>query len=79
MGHAIAYNFGNFIPLCPKEFKRNRTVECERYALDMLAAYKDFGRISYAEYRQKEKEIKSAPHDDAISNIMTRLRKKIAW
>jgi hypothetical protein len=75
----IALQNGFFPLLCPLEFKRSRTAECEGNALDMLEAYRDFGKISQEEYERREKEIKSAPHDDAISDIMTKIRNRIKW
>lgn len=60
-------------------FKRKRTTECERDALDMLEAYRDFNKISEEQYKITESKILDAPHDDAISDIMCRLRHKIRW
>lgn len=60
-------------------FQRKRTYDGERNALDMLKAYKDFNKISKEQYQEIKKEIKNAPHDDAISDIMCKLRHKIRW
>ena len=60
-------------------FQRKRTAECEKDALDMLEAYRDFNKISEEQYCIAESKILEAPHDDAISDIMCRLRHKINW
>ena len=58
-------------------FKRSRTERCEEQALAALKDYKRYAQITEDEYKELKKEIKAAPHDDAISNIMTKLRKKV--
>ena len=63
--------------LCVPEFKRNRTSTCEENALNVLKDYAHWGQITKEDYNNLKKEIKSAPHNDAISDIMTRLRKRI--
>ena len=68
-----------YMYICPPEFKRKRTKECERDALNMLKSYKRNGMISQSQYEVARERIETAPHDDAISNIMTRVRHKIKW
>lgn len=68
-----------YYSICPQVFQRKRTSECERDALDMLRAYRDFNKITECEYRETKKRIKKAEHDDAISNIMCKIRHKIKW
>ena len=78
MNGAVAKYPTSFYPcLTPPAFKRTRTVDCETTALDVLEAYRDFGKVKKDEYNQLVEQIKAAPHDDAISNIMTRLRKRV--
>lgn len=60
-------------------FQRKRTSACEKDALDMLKVYKKFKKVSEAEYETTRESILNAPHDDAISNIMCRLRHRINW
>lgn len=79
MSRAVAMKSQEYYTIFPSVFQRTRTKECERDALDMLAAYRDFNKISHAEYDQAKREIITAPHDDAVSNIMTKLRKRINW
>ena len=68
-----------FSYICPPVFKRKRTADGERNALDMLKAYRDFNKISKERYLEIKSEIKKAPDDDTISNIMTRIRHSIKW
>ena len=76
----IAKQMGGFYGgLCPKMFQRKRTQECENDALDMLEAYLDFSKITQEQYKIARNDILIAPHDDAISDIMTRIRHKIKW
>lgn len=77
MNNAVAMSTQDYYPIFPTVFKRTRTKECEDDALDMLEAYRDFYHISQEEYDQTKREIISAPHNDAISNIMTHLRKRV--
>ncbi len=80
MGNAVAMQSTEFFPmLCAREFKRSRSRDCEKDALDMLASYKKYNQISLEDYEATKREIKAAPHDDAISNIMTKVRKRIKW
>lgn len=80
MNHTIAMRVDEYYPaIFPAKYIRKRTTECECNALSMLKAYRDFNQISGEIYAQAEREIKSAPHDDAISNIMTKVRKKAKW
>ena len=78
-GTAIAMRVEEYCPIFPAKYIRSRTSEHESYALDMLKAYRDFKQISDELYVQAEREIKAAPHDDAISDIMTKVRKKAKW
>ena len=79
-GAAIAGKPGEYFAyISPPIFQRKRTAECERDALDMLEAYRDFNKISEELYQIKESEILAAPHDDAISDIMCKIRHKIKW
>ena len=76
----IAKQMGGFYGgLCPQMFQRKRTLECENDALDMLEAYRDFRKITQEQYKIARNDILIAPHDDAISDIMTRIRHKIKW
>ena len=68
-----------FSYVCPPIFQRKRTYECERDALDMLKAYRDFNKISKEQYLITKNEILVADCDDKISNIMCRIRHKIKW
>ena len=78
MNGAIANHPMEFYPyLKPPVFKRTRTKACETDAISVICAYKRYGQITEDECKALTKEIKTAPHDDAISNIMTRLRKRI--
>ena len=65
--------------LYPQVFQRKRTLECENDALDMLEAYLDFNKITPEQYKIARNDILIAPHDDAISDIMTRIRHRIKW
>lgn len=77
---AIAKSTNDYFSyICPPIFQRKRTYECERDALDMLEAYRDFNKISEEQYKITESKILEAPHDDAISDIMCKLRHKIKW
>lgn len=58
-------------------FKRTRTPNCETNALATLKDYRRYAQITEDEFKALKKEIKAAPHDDAISNIMTKLRKRV--
>lgn len=75
----IAANVERFFPVCPKELKRYVSAECRNNAKGMLAAYLKHEMISQTEYDTALREIKSAPHDDAISDIMTKVRKRAKW
>jgi hypothetical protein len=69
---------GEYFPIfCPREFKRSRTPECEKNALSVIADYLEWDTITHEEHDYLEREIISAPHDDAISDIMTHLRHRI--
>lgn len=75
----IAVKPNEYYCLCPPVFKRKRTEGCIRDALDMLESYMDFRMIDEKDYKEAKREIQKAPHDDAISNIMTKVRKKAKW
>ena len=68
-----------FTYICPPVFQRKRTKECEKDALDMLKAYRDYNKISKEDYHALRREIQKADHDDKISDIMCKLRHKIRW
>lgn len=68
-----------FSYICSPVFQRKRTYECERDALDMLKAYRDYNKISKEQYQEIKREIQKADYDDKISNIMCKLRHKIKW
>lgn len=66
-----------FLLLGAREFKRTKSKECVNNALHVIKDYKYWGQITQIEYERIKSEIKSAPHDDAISDIMTKVRKHI--
>lgn len=66
-----------FLLLGAREFKRTKTKECVNNALNVVKDYMYWGQITQREYERIKSEIKSAPYDDAISDIMTNLRKRI--
>lgn len=68
-----------FTCIYPPVFQRKLSTECKHNALGMLKAYKDGSKISEEQYRITESKILEAPHDDAISDIMCKLRHKIKW
>lgn len=74
---AIAARVEEYFVICPKE--RHVSAECRNNAKGMLKAYLDYNMISKADYESALMEIKSAPHDDAISNIMTKVRNRARW
>lgn len=63
--------------LCPSECKRKLSAFYVLEAIEVLRSYRSYNQISQEEYNSLAKEIKSAPHDDAIANIMTHLRKRV--
>ena len=65
--------------ICSPVFKRKRTSDCEKDAIDMLKVYRDFNKISKEMFQEIKKEIQKADSDDKISNIMCKLRHKINW
>lgn len=75
----IAAKVERFFPVCPKELKRYVTAECRNNAKGMLDAYLKYNMISKVDYDSTLKEIKNAPHDDAISDIMAKVRKRAKW
>ena len=68
-----------FSYICPPVFQRKQTAECKHNAIGMLKEYKRNGKISMELYNKALNDITKAPHDDAISNIMTRIRHSIKW
>jgi hypothetical protein len=58
-------------------FKRTRTPNCETNAIATLKDYRRYAQITEDEFKALKKEIKAAPHDDAIANIMCKLRKRV--
>ena len=73
----IAQQPHDFILFQAPTFERKKTTNYETSALSALNDYKHYRQITDTEYKRLRKEIVSAPHDDAISSIMTRLRKKV--
>ena len=69
----------NYAFTCPPIFQRKRTYECECDALNMLEAYRDFNKITSEEYKIARNEIIVAPHDDAISDILCKIRHRVKW
>lgn len=68
-------------PLVPNmiTFEREKT---KAYVSDCLRTIKDYkrhGMISAELYENTKKEIKAAPHDDALADIMMRVRRNINW
>lgn len=61
----------------PKERKRTLSDEYVHDALVALKDYKHWGIINRAEYCSLKSQIKRAESDDAVANIMTRLRHKV--
>ena len=59
------------------ERKRTRTSDCEKSAIDVLKSYKYYRQITKDEFARIQAEIQAAPHDDAIANIMSRLRHRV--
>lgn len=75
---AIAMKSNEYFPtLVSSCYMRGKTKDYEKNALTTLDDYKRYGQISAEEHAKCRKEILSAPHDDAIADIMTNLRKKI--
>ena len=74
----IAMKSNEYFPtLASSCYVRGKTKDYVKNALATLSDYKRYGQISVEEYAKCKSEITSAPHDDAIADIMTRLRKKI--
>ena len=74
----LAMTIGEYRPTVYRvEYKRTRTSDCEKSAIDVLKSYKYYRQISKDEFEMLKAEIQAAPHDDAISNIMTKLRKRV--
>lgn len=78
MSHAIAERPKEFYPyLVAPTFKRAKTPNYETNALATLKDYRRYAQITEDEYKDLKKEIKAAPHDDAVANIMSKLRRKV--
>lgn len=78
MNHAIATQMKDFFPaIYPRELKRNKTPGCVSNAINVINDYCYYRQISKEEGQLLKREIKAAPHDDAVSNIMTKLRLRI--
>lgn len=78
MNGAIAKNPNNYFSyLATPVIKRSKSSAYKSQALDALKSYRYYRQISEDEYKQLKKEIQAAPHDDAISSIMTKLRKRV--
>lgn len=60
-------------------FKRKRTVSYVNDCLLTIKDYKRHGMISTETFESAKTEIKTAPHDDAIADIMMRVRREINW
>ena len=79
MNYTIPQNVADYIPCFSTSSvpKRNRTLAYEAEALGVLKDYRHWSKISNTEYENLKKQIKAAPHNDAISSIMSRLRRKM--
>lgn len=78
MNGVIAKQPSNFfVCLSTPVFERKKTASCVANALDTLGDYKYYRQVTEEEYKKLRKEIKSAPHDDAIADIMCKLRKRV--
>lgn len=78
--NVIARQTGEFYSLfSTPSFIRKRTLECANYAFDTLDSYLENNLITPEQHCIAKNEILVAPHDDAISNIMTKIRHKIDW
>lgn len=74
----IAMKSNEYFPtLVSSCYMRGKTKDYVKNALATLGDYKRYGQISAEEYAKCKNEIASAPHDDAIADIMMRLRKRI--
>ena len=80
MNDAIAMRMDEYYPtIFPKVYERKLTAEHKGYALDTLYDYNYNEMITDEMYEQAKTEIENAQHDDEISNIMTKVRKKANW
>ena len=74
----LAMKVGEYRPTTYRvEYKRTRTSDCEKSAIDVLKSYKYYRQITKDEFERIKADIKAAPHDDAIANIMSRLRHRV--
>lgn len=69
--------YGCGIPLYPKEFVHTKSEQNITEVLKCLADYKYYRMITETEYAKLVKQVENAESDDAVANIMTRLRHKI--
>ena len=63
--------------LIPPPVKRTKTSAYASNASETLKSYRRYGQISESEFKSITREIEAAPHDDAISGIMCKLRHRI--
>jgi hypothetical protein len=63
--------------LIPQPVKRNRTAAYVSNASETLKSYRRYGQNSESEFKSITREIEAAPHDDAISGIMCKLRHRV--
>ena len=63
--------------LIPPPVKRNLTAAYVSNARETLKSYRRYGQISENEFKDIRREIETAPHDDAISGIMCKLRHRV--
>lgn len=76
----IAQTVSEYYPIISsKKIVRKRTVDYANDALDMLKFYHEKKLISDDTYKKARKEINSAPHDDAVSDIMMNIRRNAKW
>ena len=68
---------GYYSYLIPPKVKRIRTSAYVSNAIETLEAYRQYGQISESEFESVRREITAAPHDDAISVIMCKLRHRV--
>ena len=73
----LPVNANYSVILCPLKYKRKLSESYIAQAIDVLRSYRQYNQITQDEYSSLAKQIKNAPHDDAISNIMTRLRNRV--
>lgn len=78
MNGALAKNSnGYYAYLIPPPIKKVRTAAYVSNAMETLESYRRYSQISESEFKVIQREIEAAPHDDAISGIMCKLRHRI--